>query len=656
MPVYTIEKVYTEQLTKSHIGKIVTTRIYVEHIERAYPRSRRPSIVLGKCGKDVVEILLFNYASPSYLHKSFPQGQTVFISGKLCESYKYNFQFVNPERLASQAAAVNASGIFNIYPLTTGIYQNSIYGAMKSALKYLENTGIPEWLPSETLSTNNFSSFSEAIAEIHRPGSIGYSDLVTPARRRLCFDEVLAEQIGIRLSNFTDRAVIIIQNDKVLINKLLQILEFSLTNSQNEALGEILSDISSGTRMMRLLQGDVGSGKTIVAILAILYAVESGYQCAFLAPTEILARQHYRIIARYFDQLWIGTELLTANEKGKARQRILGNIETGAAKVLVGTHAILTESVKFQNLGLVIIDEQHRFGVDQRLQLIDKGNNPHILSMTATPIPRTMVMAFYGDIAVSSITEKPVGRAPITTSSVQISRLPEVLESIRKIIDQGQKVYWVCPLIEESTKVDYTCVINRFEYLKEYFPDDVQMLYGKMKSCEKQEIFQGFMEGRFHILVSTTVIEVGVDVQDATVMIIENAEKFGLSQLHQLRGRVGRGTLPSYCILVFDPKLSSKISMDRIRVIKSSNDGFYIAEKDLLLRGGGEIFGTRQSGQKKYRTFDINNPDNQSIVYETLKQTSKLAAEIVDQGNIDDYSILLKIFSTEKVTNIRQSF
>jgi ATP-dependent DNA helicase RecG len=511
-------------------------------------------------------------------------------------------------------------------------------------------------LPDEVLAANNFPNFPDAITEIHQPKSMRLSELATPAQRRLCFDELLAEQIGISVSNYTDQVAIPIQNDKTLIHKLLQILEFSLTKSQENALTEILADMSSEKRMIRLLQGDVGSGKTIVAVLAMLYAIESGYQCAFMAPTEILSRQHYNLITRYFDQLWVGTELLTANEKGKTRQRILANIETGAAKVLIGTHAILTGSVRFQNLGLVIIDEQHRFGVDQRLQLIDKGQNPHILSMTATPIPRTMIMAFYGDIAVSSITEKPAGRAQITTSSVQIGRLPEVVKSIGNIITQEQKVYWVCPLIEESTKVDYTCVINRFNHLKECFPNDVQMLYGKMKSCEKQEIFQSFMEGRSHILVSTTVIEVGVDIPDATVMIIENAEKFGLSQLHQLRGRVGRGTLPSYCILVYDPKLSSRISMDRIRAIKSSNDGFYIAEKDLLLRGGGEILGTRQSGQKKYRTFDVNNPDNQTVIYETLKQTSALAAKIVDQGNTDAYKLLLNIFGAEKITNIKQSF
>ncbi|MDR1476351.1 MAG: ATP-dependent DNA helicase RecG [Holosporales bacterium] len=656
MPSYVIEKIYTEQLSKEMVDQIITTKVRIDCVEQPNARSRKPIIVFGKCGEAVVEILLFNYKmSQNYIKSAFPIDSCIFVSGKLGLSYANIFQFVNPEKLASKSIAMQHSGSFNIYPLTAGIFQNTIYAAMKEGLRRLDDDDIDEWLPEDILFKNGFPKFKDAIKSIHNPKISQNSELETAERRRLCFDEMLAEQINIRLMQPKGQPSVIIKNNKSLISKLMNFLDFELTESQDKALHEIFTDMESSKGMMRLLQGDVGSGKTIVAILAALYAIESGYQCALLVPTEILARQHYHIIAEYFTRLGILVEMLTANETGKLKATILERVESGSAKVLIGTHAIITDRVKFHNLGLVVIDEQHRFGVGQRLQLIGKGTAPHILSMTATPIPRTMVMAMYGDIAVSSITEKPKGRTEIITTAIRINKIQEVIEAIKKIISQNQKIYWVCPLIEENSNADYTCVINRFHYLKEYFSDDVQMLYGKMKSAEKQKIFANFKEGRAHILVSTTVIEVGVDVPDATVIIIENAEKFGLAQLHQLRGRVGRSHLQSYCILMFDPKLS-QIASERIRVIKSSGDGFYIAEKDLLLRGGGEILGTKQSGQKKYKTFDAYSSENQPVIYEVLKQTSRLASEIVDQGLVEHYKNLLAIHVQENPINIKKSF
>jgi ATP-dependent DNA helicase RecG len=656
MPSYVIEKIYAECLSIEKVGQIITTKIRIDCVEQPPPRSRKPLIVFGRCCEVSTEILLFNYKSSAIQIKSaFPIGGYVFISGKLGLSYSNIFQFVNPEKLSSHASALQNSGFFNIYPLTAGIFQNTIYAAMKEAIRRLGDGKIVDWLTDDILFKNDFPRFTEALKDIHNPTHLQKSELDSQSRRRLCFDEMLAEQINIRISQPQGRPSFTIKNDKCLIKKLLSFLNFELTESQKQVLLEIFRDMESGRGMMRLLQGDVGSGKTIVAILATLYAIENGYQCAFLVPTEILARQHHRVISEYFTRLGILSEILTAGETRKTRAIILERVESGTAKILVGTHAILADKVKFHNLGMVIIDEQHRFGVGQRLQLIDKGTAPHILSMTATPIPRTMVMAMYGDIAVSSITEKPRNRSEIITTAIQMNKIPMVIESIKKIVAKNQKVYWVCPLIEESADTDYTCVINRFNHLKGYFPDDIQMLYGRMKTAEKQEIFKNFRDGSAHILVSTTVIEVGVDVPDATVIVIENAEKFGLAQLHQLRGRVGRSHLQSFCILMFDPKLS-RIASERIRIIKGSNDGFHIAEKDLILRGGGEILGTRQSGQKKYRTFDAYLPENQSVIYEVLKQTSKLASDIVDQGLVNQYKDLLKIYASEKPANVRQSF
>jgi ATP-dependent DNA helicase RecG len=655
MPSYTIEKFYSDTLSENLIGQIVTTKIRIEGIELPNRKSKKPSVIYGKCGDSSVEIVLFNISSQPYIKSAFPVDRNVFISGKLGVSHSNVFQFINPEKLQSQAAAIQTSGFFNIYPLTAGIFQNTIYISIKNAIHLLYDCNIKDWLPKDVLIQNNLPSFQEAMRDIHFPKTSIKSELESASRRRMCFDEMLAEQINMRLYQPRCHNSVAIKNSKTMIGNLLRLLNFSLTESQKCVIQEIFTDMESEKGMTRLLQGDVGSGKTIVAILSALYAIESGFQCAFLAPTEILARQHYRTITQYFLHLGIAAEILTANETGKTRARILENIASGMSMILIGTHAIITEKVQFHNLGLVIIDEQHRFGVGQRLRLIDKGISPHILSMTATPIPRTMIMSRYGDISVSSITEKPSGRTDIITRAVQVNKIPEIVETIRKVIAKGQKVYWICPLIEENTDNDYSCVINRFNHLNEYFRGNIQMLYSKMKSPEKQEIFKSFKEGTTSILVSTTVIEVGIDVPDASIIVIENAEKFGLAQLHQLRGRVGRGTFQSFCILVFDPKLS-RVASERIRVLKNSCDGFYIAEKDLLLRGGGEILGTKQSGQKKYKTFDSNSPDNQQIIYETLIQTSKLASEIVDQEIVDNYKTLLEIYTPENPKNIKHSF
>ncbi|MDR3224135.1 MAG: ATP-dependent DNA helicase RecG [Holosporales bacterium] len=653
MPSYTIEKTYSDSLLKDQIGKIVTTKLKVEYID-ASNNLRKPIVVCCRSGTSMVEVLLFNYKK-YYIHSAYKLGSEVFVSGKLGETAGGIFQFINPEKLTNPSSTKLKTGLHNIYPLTSGISQYGVYLFVNSALNLIKNSKLAEWIPDDIVSQNNFPSFYEALKEIHQPKLRVEIQLSSVSRRRLCFDELLAEQITIRLSKAKTKTGYIIKNEKKLINKLLEFLPFTLTNSQQKAIDEIFKDLESGKPMTRLLQGDVGSGKTIIAVMTALYAIESGYQCAILAPTEILARQHFTTISGYFYTIGIKVELLTANEKGKCRKEILANIMNGTSMILIGTHAIITEAVQFNNLGLVIIDEQHRFGVNQRLQLITKGSSPHVLSMTATPIPRTVIMSIYGDIDVSSITEKPAGRKEIITRVLPMTKIPAVIESIRSILCKGEKVYWVCPLIEESEKLDYTCVINRYNYLKSLFEDNVDILHSKMKTADKQATFEKFKNGDCHILVSTTVIEVGVDIQNASVIIVENAERFGLAQLHQLRGRVGRSDLQSYCLLLYDYNIS-EIARKRLNIMKASNDGFVIAEQDLLLRGGGEIFGTKQSGQKVYRTFDMNSPDNQPHILDLMHQASTLATRIIENGSVHSYKTLLKIFANQNSECLKQSF
>lgn len=653
MPTYTIEKYYISELTNDFIEKTVTTNITIDCVELNYNRLSSPCKIYGMCGKSPVEIVLFNY-NKAYVKSVYPVGKTVCISGKLQVSESGIFKFINPEKVIPSRLN-HFKGIFNIYHLTTGISQNGIYSVMKAALEVLNKHPIEEWIPEDIMIRNSFKSFYDSLKDIHFPKKIYKNKFEESEYRRLVFDELLAEQLVIRLASPKSKNGNVINNEKILINKLLEKLPFDLTNSQNEVLNEIFKDMEKNKPMTRLLQGDVGSGKTIVALISILYAIESGYQCTVLAPTEILARQHFKNMKSYFDDLGLNIEILTSNEKGKKRTEILNNVKSGKCSLLVGTHAIITDKVEFNKLGFVVIDEQHRFGVNQRLNLIEKGVSPHVLSMTATPIPRTVIMSLYGDIEVSSIREKPKGRKDIITKAIPKSRMNDVVSSINNIINNNQKVYWVCPLVEESEKLKYTCVINRYEYLKKYFPENVLMLHGKMKSKEKQEVFEKFENGECKILVSTTVIEVGVDVPEATTIIIENAEKFGLAQLHQLRGRVGRNDLQSFCVLLFEDKISH-IAKERIQTIRNSNDGFEIAEKDLLLRGGGEIIGTKQSGEKSYRTFDMKDPVIQNDIYELLKQASDLATKIIKQEETHNFKTLLKIFKPKNFENIKLSF
>ncbi|MBQ9440843.1 MAG: ATP-dependent DNA helicase RecG [Alphaproteobacteria bacterium] len=648
MPTSTIEVFKINELSHEYINQQVIVTVIIDNIELPKYSSNKPILMLGHICEKAIELLFFNY-KPSYLKGTFYIGCKIQLIGQLTKSNLGNYQMINPKKANFKTNA----GIYNIYPLKNGVTQDCIYSITENALEILNSYDIKEWLPEYIINKYNFYSFYKSLVEIHKPNTSNISLINNTYRRRICFDEILAEQIAIQINKTQESKCNGINGSIALLKDFIKTLPFELTNSQVNAINELINDMKKNIPMKRLLQGDVGSGKTIVAILAMLYVINNGYQCALLVPTEMLARQHYNNIINYLNNISI--EILTANEKGKVRTRILRGLKDNTVKIVVGTHALFNNKLEFNNLGLVIVDEQHRFGVNQRLSLINKGNNPHILSMTATPIPRTIIMSMHGDIDVSSIESKPIGRRDIITTSLSLDKINELISAIRRILEKGEKVYWVCPLIEDSEKLDYTCVIERHAFLKQYFGNDVEMLHGKMNASEKQQIFNKFNSNNVNVLVSTTVIEVGIDVPNATVIIIENAERFGLAQLHQLRGRVGRSSLQSYCILLHD-KHCSNIARQRIKIMCHTNSGFKIAEYDLKFRGGGEINGIKQSGMKKYKTFDYNNIEDQNIINEYIIEANKLAKSIVQLNNVALYSDCLRIFKPNFSLNINKSF
>ncbi|MCW9682182.1 ATP-dependent DNA helicase RecG [Dolichospermum planctonicum UHCC 0167] len=532
------------------------------------------------------------------LKRNYPVGSMLAACG-LVKGSKYGLTLDNPELevLANPGDPIDSltiGRVVPIYSLTEGVVANTVRQAVMAALTAVVNLKDP--LPKGLREKYNLMELKEAIPNIHFPKD---SDSLKIARRRLVFDEFFYLQVGLLQRQKQAKAIqtgAVLTPKGKLLEKFQKILPFKFTGAQQRVINEILTDLQKPTPMNRLVQGDVGSGKTVVAVMAILAAIQSGYQAALMAPTEVLAEQHYRKLVSWFNLLHLPVELLTGSTKIAKRREIHSQLETGELPLLVGTHALIQDKVNFQRLGLVVIDEQHRFGVQQRAKLQQKGEQPHVLTMTATPIPRTLALTVHGDLDVSQIDELPPGRQQIKTTLLTGHQRTQAYDLIRREVAQGRQVYVVLPLVEESEKLDLRSAVEEHQKLQEsVFPDfQVGLLHGRMTSAEKEEAIHKFRDNETQIIVSTTVIEVGVDVPNATVMLIEHAERFGLSQLHQLRGRVGRGAAQSYCLLMSSSR--SADAQQRLKVLEQSQDGFFISEMDMRFRGPGEVMGTRQSG------------------------------------------------------------
>ncbi len=626
-------------LNKLEVGKIQTIRVKVKKLN--FPRIRNlPNKILCEDKNSNIEIVYFN-SREGYLRKLFRVNEWVVISGKI-SFFNKKYQITNPDYVTSIDKEEYVKQIIPKYSLTKGINEKKYRIISEQVINNLPD--INEWYESHFLKKNNFLNWKENIIALHKTKDS--QNNLSKTYKRLVFDEILANLIV--LSNNRKKIKRIKKNKSfksAFCNEILKDLPFELTKSQKNVLEEINLDLKSNTRMFRIIQGDVGSGKTIVSLLAIANVVESKYQCALMSPTEILAKQHFNLAKKIFVNTKIKIEFLSGKTDIKKRKKIINDLEEGNINIIIGTHSLFQKKINFKNLGLAVIDEQHKFGVKQRSDLAIKGGDDcDVLLMSATPIPRTMMMSLYGDMDISKIKEKPKNRKKIITLSKPEKKINELWSFINKQINSDNQVFWVCPLIEESSFLDYSSAKKKFDIINKKFPNKVALIHGALDKIEKEKILNKFLKKEIFILVSTTVIEVGIDFPNANLIIIENANKFGLAQLHQLRGRVGRGQKQGVCILLFKEGLS-KNAIKRIKILKESNDGFFIAEEDMRLRGFGDIIGYQQSGIKNFRFAD-------PIIHQDLF----LLAEKYIRGmsiNVNDgkYSFLLKLFDKAEIIN-----
>ncbi|WP_257164732.1 ATP-dependent DNA helicase RecG [Bradyrhizobium sp. SRS-191] len=600
LPASVIDRRNRPKVRDAEVGTVVTLEVTVDR-HRPSRNARAPYLVYASDETGDV-VLTFFRPKGDYIEKILPVGAKRYVSGTV-QMYDGVPQIVHPQPILDEAGFAKLSGIDPVYPLTEGLALGSLRRAIATALTKLPE--LPEWISPEVLSRCNFPSLREALTRVHAPQEL--TDILpeNPFWSRLAFDELLAGQLALALVRAQLRRPAGNRHagDGRLRRKIIDALPYALTNSQGLAIEAIAADLEKPVRMLRLLQGDVGSGKTVVALLAAAAVAEAGKQAALMAPTEILARQHAKTITPLAERAGMNVAILTGREKGKERRDILARLEAGEIDLLVGTHALIQDDVIFKSLALAIVDEQHRFGVRERLALTSKGEAVDVLVLSATPIPRTLVLTYFGDMDISELREKPAGRQPIDTRAVADTRRSEVIDAVGRALDAGKLVYWICPLVEESEAegIDHlTNATDRYDSLRERFGERVGLVHGKMKGSEKDEVMNRFAAHELRLLVATTVVEVGVDVPAASIMVIENAERFGLAQLHQLRGRIGRGSEASTCILLYHEPLG-QMSKARLAVIRETTDGFRIAEEDLKLRGEGDVLGIRQSGLPGYR-------------------------------------------------------
>jgi ATP-dependent DNA helicase RecG len=638
-----LPKSYTDRSQSSKIKNLkigeVQTIIIVP--KRYYfPRVRNlPNKVLCSDETGEIDCIFFN-SYEGYVRKILPLGKEITVSGKI-GFFRNRYQLTNPKYLSEDSSLIKQK--HNTYSLTEGISEKIYNKIINQIIEKLPE--LNEWHSENILNKFNYISWNEAIKELHKPENV--AKYKKDFYQRLAFDEIFStflvnSQIRKKIKKTKKINKLI---DKKKQNEMIKQLDFSLTNDQIKSLKEINDDLSSSTKMFRLLQGDVGSGKTIVSLLSSLNTVNSGFQVAIMAPTEILARQHYYLAKKLFPKK-LNIDIISGKSNYKEKKAILNQLSNHKIDIIFGTHAIFQKKVKFKKLGLIIIDEQHKFGVNQRKSLSDKGGDDcDILLMTATPIPRTLTMTMYGDMDLSIIREKPKTRKSIKTYSKLESKIDDVIKFVKKEINAGNQVFWVCPLIEESKKIDHSSAVKKFEYLNRLFPNQTMLIHGKTDSDEKELVLNKFLKNEFKILVSTTIIEVGIDFPNANVIVIENANKFGLSQLHQLRGRVGRGAKESSCILMFKSNLSNN-AKKRINILKDTNDGFIISEEDMKIRGFGDILGFKQSGIKQFKLADPIHNNDLFILAE--KEIRKIENSNKDIGK---YKPLIKLYDRADIIN-----
>jgi len=651
LPNSLIKRIIIQDLQELYLFKRVIISGKIKSTWSSYKKPKL-SIATIEINNQILEIIYFN-VNKAWFHKNFVKNEEVIVSGELNKKGN-KWQIIHPDYIFDKKSNLSIPIYETTYSLTYGLTHKKIKKAITQSTQVL--TGFNEWTNSELIKNNKWSNFYHSLIKIHFPETLEEVNNTGIYRERIAYDEALARQLALNLiRKYKFKSLQSpLSNKNTIKNKLLEKLPFSLTEDQKSVLKTIYINLNSKERMFRLLQGDVGSGKTIVAFFSILHVVENGYQGALMAPTEILAYQHYNFFKQYEDCLKIKICLLTSKINKTDKNKIITDIMNGNVNIIIGTHAIIQSNIIYKNLRLAIIDEQHRFGVYQRLELSKKSPNTDFMVMTATPIPRTLVLTDYGDMDISILYNKPKNRPIINTISVSIPRMKEVINAVSRAISKNDQIFWVCPLVKDSEKLDLAAAETRAKYLEKYFPKKVALVHGQMSSEEKEAALSEFSSQNKPILVATTVIEVGIDIPNATVMIIEHAERFGLAQLHQLRGRVGRGTKESICILLYSSNIGN-IAKERLSVMRETNDGFIISEKDLKLRGAGEVLGTKQSGGEMFKVLDINIHEN------LIKIANKEAKLIINKNPTlsgetgDNLKILLYLFDQDKAIKLINS-